>query len=309
MKHLAAYFGNQRALHSIGLRDAELFISHLQQKAKKGYRVYYRTLKAAFNKAVDWGYLKENYFVKVKLAKKQKLCPEYVSSYELSVICEQLKNETVKDAVVAGFHTGMRLNEIVSLRWKNVDFEKREITVGDAEFTTKGRSQRFIPMGEEVFELLVRKFNQVQQVYKVSQVSKVNPVSKIRDISEVSQVGKKFVKLESLSSEKSKAMVYNLPIHDKHLRAEYVFCKDNGFRISKDYVSKMFKKACRAAGVSEGIHFHSLRHSFASRLVQQGVPLYTVKELLGHSSIATTEIYSHLDMETLREAVRRLDEA
>ncbi|MBE2189464.1 MAG: tyrosine-type recombinase/integrase, partial [Candidatus Kapabacteria bacterium] len=47
------------------------------------------------------------------------------------------------------------------------------------------------------------------------------------------------------------------------------------------------------------MHFHSLRHSFASNLVQKGVPLYTIKELLGHSSISTTEIYSHLNMDTL----------
>ena len=59
--------------------------------------------------------------------------------------------------------------------------------------------------------------------------------------------------------------------------------------------------------MDKGFHFHSLRHSFASNLAQQGVSLYTIKELLGHSSISTTEIYSHLNMETLREAIMVLD--
>lgn len=87
----------------------------------------------------------------------------------------------------------------------------------------------------------------------------------------------------------------------------YVFCKKNEERFSGNYFSRKFKKACIAAGLESAIHFHSLRHSFASNLVQKGVPLYTIKELLGHSSIATTEIYSHLNMETLREAVKTLD--
>ncbi|OGU85860.1 MAG: hypothetical protein A2279_07270 [Stygiobacter sp. RIFOXYA12_FULL_38_9] len=50
-----------------------------------------------------------------------------------------------------------------------------------------------------------------------------------------------------------------------------------------------------------------MRHSFASNLAQRGVSIYTIKELLGHSSITTTQIYSHLNMDSLREAVNKLD--
>jgi site-specific recombinase XerD len=87
----------------------------------------------------------------------------------------------------------------------------------------------------------------------------------------------------------------------------YLFCKDDGKRFTGDYISKRFKLACKTAGADPSIHFHSLRHSFASNLVQKGVPLYTIKELLGHSSISTTEIYSHLNMDSLREAIKKLD--
>ena len=58
------------------------------------------------------------------------------------------------------------------------------------------------------------------------------------------------------------------------------------------------------ANIKENIHFHSLRHSFASNLANKGVPLIAIKELLGHSDISTTQIYDHvLDQET-EEAVR-----
>lgn len=70
-------------------------------------------------------------------------------------------------------------------------------------------------------------------------------------------------------------------------------------------ISHAFQRACDAASVS-GVTFHTLRHTFASRLVQAGVPLNTVRELLGHSSIKVTMRYAHLAPNNLREAVSLL---
>jgi site-specific recombinase XerD len=170
----------------------------------------------------------------------------------------------------------MRLDEIVNLKWKNIDLENRVITVGDDNFTTKGRNQRFIPMSEEAREVLVRRR------------ARKNPLCPV-DISPPNQVRDKLLKKGG-----------------EFLNA-FVFCKVNGEKFTGNYFSRKFKKACIAVGLDSTIHFHSLRHSFASNLVQKGVPLYTIKELLGHSSISTTEIYSHLNMEALREAIKKLN--
>jgi len=78
--------------------------------------------------------------------------------------------------------------------------------------------------------------------------------------------------------------------------------------LNEDYVSKRFKRAVRSTGLNEDIHFHTLRHSFASNLIQKGASIYVVKELLGHESISTTQIYSHLQSENLSQAVSLLDE-
>ncbi len=93
---------------------------------------------------------------------------------------------------------------------------------------------------------------------------------------------------------------------------EFVFQGRNGNKI--EHVSRTFERAVRALGLNNGITdrrqkvvFHSLRHTFASRLVQKRVSLYEVKELLGHSDISMTERYSHLADETLREAVSKLN--
>jgi integrase/recombinase XerD len=88
----------------------------------------------------------------------------------------------------------------------------------------------------------------------------------------------------------------------------YIFNKVIGVKLNEDYVSKSFKRAVRSAGLNEDIHFHTLRHSFASNLIQKGASIYVVKELLGHESISTTQIYSHLQSENLSQAVSLLDE-
>ena len=69
-------------------------------------------------------------------------------------------------------------------------------------------------------------------------------------------------------------------------------------------------EACERAGIARRKAFpHALRHSFATHLLRQGVDLMSIKELMRHSSLSTTEIYLHLDPERLRYAVDRLDAA
>ena len=68
----------------------------------------------------------------------------------------------------------------------------------------------------------------------------------------------------------------------------------------------MYREIAKTAGVKSFLH--KLRHTFASRLVQSEVDLYSVSNLLGHSSIKMTEIYAHLTKDTLRKTVERLPE-
>ena len=83
---------------------------------------------------------------------------------------------------------------------------------------------------------------------------------------------------------------------------EYVFTK-KGQKINDDHATKKLKKYVVDAKLPNGLHFHSLRHTFASWLVQDGVSLYEVQKLLGHSNIAVTQVYSHLQPEQLHDTV------
>ena len=92
----------------------------------------------------------------------------------------------------------------------------------------------------------------------------------------------------------------------RYLQSPYIFCDREGEPIPPKRVSVAFGRACKRAGI-ENLRFHDLRHDFASNLVQAGVDIYTVKELLGHKDLRMTTRYCHLHPEKLREAIRVLD--
>ncbi len=73
------------------------------------------------------------------------------------------------------------------------------------------------------------------------------------------------------------------------------------------FVQNNFRTYIKLAKLNKKLNFHSLRHTFASWLVQKGVSIYEVSKLLGHADIKTTQIYAHLRSDDLRNAVERLD--
>lgn len=92
----------------------------------------------------------------------------------------------------------------------------------------------------------------------------------------------------------------------KRVDSPYVFCDAEGKPYSSHKVSMAFKRACSRAGV-EDLRFHDLRHDFASLLVQSGVSLYKVQQLLGHKDQRMTQRYAHLLPENLTDAVMTID--
>jgi integrase len=93
----------------------------------------------------------------------------------------------------------------------------------------------------------------------------------------------------------------------EHL-SDRVFTFPSARPLSVGYVSRTFKKYALKAGVSDEIHFHSLRHTGATWLVQKDVPIYSVQQILGHSRVDMTQIYSHLDVEHLRKPLAKMAE-
>ncbi len=82
-----------------------------------------------------------------------------------------------------------------------------------------------------------------------------------------------------------------------------LFTTEKGKRISTDAIRKIVKKWALLAGLPLEVSPHTLRHSFATHLLDNGADLKTVQQLLGHESLATTQIYTHVSVDRLRQAV------
>lgn len=248
LRMLNEFMGDDTYLDEIKSKRLEEFVLHTFRRAKYASHLYYRTLKAAFNKAIQWDYITDNPFKQIKPPKLQKKLPIFINEAELNKINKFVNNSSLRDLFLTAFYTGLRLNELINLQWNAVDLQRKMITIGNtSDFITKSKSARIIPVSKSLLPLLQR------------------------------------------INEKSKS--------------QYVFSNAQRMPFNIDYVSHAFKFAVRDAHLSEQIHFHTLRHSFASGLVQKGISLYVVKELLGHSDISTTQIYAHLDNNSLRAAV------
>ena len=91
------------------------------------------------------------------------------------------------------------------------------------------------------------------------------------------------------------------PFLIKNETCNYVFLNKNGEKISRQMIFKMLKNLANKAGITKEISPHTLRHSFASNLLNNGADLRVIQELLGHENLETTEIYSHLQNKKIKD--------
>lgn len=86
-------------------------------------------------------------------------------------------------------------------------------------------------------------------------------------------------------------------------KEDYIFLNNRGNPISRIMVFSIIKQLAQVAGIKKNISPHTFRHSFATHLVEGGADLRAVQEMLGHESITTTEIYTHLNRDYLRDTI------
>lgn len=84
-----------------------------------------------------------------------------------------------------------------------------------------------------------------------------------------------------------------------------LFLSRLGRRLDRERIWGIIKETARLAGITKNVHPHTLRHSFASHLLENGADLRVIQEMLGHADIATTQIYTHIDQRRLLEVQRK----
>lgn len=87
----------------------------------------------------------------------------------------------------------------------------------------------------------------------------------------------------------------------KNNRSDYLFLSKNGTKLSRQYFFKLIKKQSSLNNINKNISPHTLRHSFATHMLNYGADLRSIQELLGHSDISTTQIYTHISQSKIKD--------
>ena len=207
----------------------------------------------------------ENPMERIDTPKLTRTLPDVLSVEEVNKIIESVDfstDEGVRNRAIIEllYSCGLRVSELISLKVSDLFFKEQFVRV-----VGKGNKQRLIPIGE----------------YAIAAVNNWLPIrekflSQAKDRGTGATLGK-YKKSEKLSEAENT-----------------LFLNRRGGRLTREMIFMMIKKQVAAAEIHKDVHPHTFRHSFATHLVENGADLRAVQDMLGHESILTTEIYTHV---------------
>lgn len=248
IRNLDSQFG-YKPIKSINLIDIEQYKSkRLKSISPVTLNIELRTIRAFFNYCVQFNLLSDNPLSKLSQIRIQEKKLLIFSSDEINLILSNIKHTKLRQIVTIGAYTGLRLNEILTLKYSSINLADKIIEIiNTGSFATKTKKNRIIPIPET---LITNELNSLFYDANTGTPVLVDPES-------------------------------------------YIFSSDGKAPFGKSYITRKFKSLLRKLNLSEDLHFHCLRHTYFSNLSRLNVPVNYIKELAGHSSIKTTEIYLH----------------
>lgn len=269
-------FHHKRHPREMGEQEITAFLTHLAVDKNVAASTQNQALSAILflYKAVigqDLGWLDN-----VVRAKRSVRVPEVLSPEQVRRLLGQL--DGIHQLVARLLYgTGMRLMEAVRLRVQDVDFHYRQITVRNG----KGNKDRVTVLPDTVAEPLKAHLVRVQELHK-------------KDLAEgFGRVYLPFALVEKYPNAEREwpwQYVFPAPTRSEDPRTHEIrrhhLCEQN--------LQRAIKQAASDLGLSRRVRTHTLRHSFATHLLESGQDIRTVQELLGHSDVKTTMIYTHV---------------
>ena len=212
-----------------------------------------------------------------KKASRQRKLPIVLTQSEIKALLDQLSGVHF---LMAGllYGSGLRRIELVRLRVKDIDFDFNQIRVMHG----KGGKHRIVTLADELVPPLLQ---QLKQVAFYHDQDCANP--EFSGVWLPNALAKKYP-----NASKSLNWAYLFPASRLSIDPESSLIRRHHY--DETSINKLIKRAARQAGVKKDVTCHTLRHSFATHLLQSGADIRTVQEQLGHSDVKTTEIYTHV---------------
>lgn len=223
----------------------------------------------------------------VKAPKQAEHLPDVLSISEVERVIDAAGGFGSTDAVSLRdralveflYATGARVSEAVGLKFEDIDLAESVVRLSG-----KGQKQRLVPIGKCAVRAL-RDY-----------LDKARPILASR-----AQKSEASASTASNSSSKS-SLNSSSNASSKSANSHMIFLNKRGKALSRQSAWEAISRAGKMAKIGKELHPHTLRHSFATHLISGGADVRTVQELLGHASVTTTQIYTHISPDALMEA-------
>ena len=269
-KPVGPYFRQRNlTLRELEARHLQMFYSEMLRKVKPNTVIHYHAIiHSALKYAVKTDMLVQNVADKVDRPKKNSFQPVFLSAEEMQKMFEALRGTKLELPVLVAAFYGFRRGEVLGLKWDAIDFERGTISVI--------RTVTTITVDGKQTEI-------EQQSAKTK--------SSLRTLPLIGSFREYFLQVKE-AQELNKQVCGNCYNYEYD---GFVFVDELGERMRVEYLTNAFPKFLESHGLRR-MRFHDLRHSCASLLLANGVPLKHIQEWLGHSDFTTTaNIYAHLD--------------
>ncbi len=282
-------FHNKRHPKEMGAREVTAFLSHLAVVGKVAAATQNQALAALLFLYRDVLGVDLPWLAEIERPNRPRRLPVVLNKTEVHRLLNHLDGTHGLMARLL-YGTGMRLMECVRLRVKDVDFERREIMIRDG----KGAKDRITMLPETLIAPMQDHFKRVRGLFEEDRAAGVAGVYLPAALEKkCPNAGKEWgwfwvFPARSLSVDPRSGTRRRHHVHEQALQ-------------------RAIKKAVRLASIAKPATTHTLRHSFATHLLQSGYDIRTVQELLGHSDVSTTMIYTHVLNKGGRGVVSPLD--
>lgn len=268
--------GSMRHPREMGAREVEAFLTMLAVDRKVSASTHNQALSAILFLYREVLAVKLPWLDDIGRPQQKRRIPSVLTVNEVAGLLAQMQGETALLARLL-YGTGMRLMEGLRLRVKDVDFERHVIIVREA----KGGKDRVVMLPRSIAPQLRQQMYSARALWEADRQAQHCGVETPHALE---------AKYPQIGSTWGWFWLFPSPTFSTDPRSGAV----RRHHLFEERLQRAIKKAVPLAGIVKPVSVHTLRHSFATHLLQAGTDIRTVQELLGHSDVSTTMIYTHV---------------